>query len=293
MNTQSINDTAILTLHTHLIPFTLNPPSLPFIHLHQDVDMLRLCVAKKRPPISEKNKGKIPHGLYVRDIAEVRPGTLSNDFVKNFHRPADEDACFSIIGSESTLSLELPNKFTRDWFLERILLIADDVKSPEERTAIEMRRWGPNPRMNPADIGVAKHVMGLLMRGIQVIIHHASSRVVRGVLSYDQNYHTVVATPTERSLFGFGLASAQSLSVHDIADIRPGCHSLSFVRTKCNKTELCLSLIGTEGTLNFQFTSEDARNTFASKMRLFLQYMQTFLEDSQYQKSLLKRQPIL
>ena len=255
----------------------------------QDVDMLRICIAKKRPPISEKNKGKIPHGLYIRDIAEVRPGTLSNDFNKNSYQPHSEDSCFSVIGSETTLSLELPNKFTRDWFLERILLISDDVKSPEERKAIESRRWGPNPKMSPPDVSVAKHVMSLLLRGVQVIIHHPSSRVVKGVLSYDQNYHTVVATPTERSLFGFGLATAESLSVHDIADIRPGCHSLGFVRTKCNKAELCLSLIATAGTLNFQFSSEEVRNTFATKLRLFLQYMQTFLEDSQYQKSLLSR----
>ena len=49
-------------------------------------------------------------GLYMRDIAEVRGGFDSFDFKKNANAPLDPDLCLSLIGSERTISLELPGK---------------------------------------------------------------------------------------------------------------------------------------------------------------------------------------
>jgi hypothetical protein len=49
-------------------------------------------------------------GLYMRDIAEVRGGSDSYDFTKNTNAPTDPDLCLSLIGSERTISLELPGK---------------------------------------------------------------------------------------------------------------------------------------------------------------------------------------
>ena len=49
-------------------------------------------------------------GLYMRDIAEVREGFDSFDFKKNTNAPTDPDLCLSLIGSERTISLELPGK---------------------------------------------------------------------------------------------------------------------------------------------------------------------------------------
>lgn len=49
-------------------------------------------------------------GLYMRDVAEVRAGSDSFDFKKNSNPPIDPDHCLSLIGSERTISLELPGK---------------------------------------------------------------------------------------------------------------------------------------------------------------------------------------
>lgn len=46
----------------------------------------------------------------MRDIAEVRGGFDSYDFTKNTNAPTDPDLCLSLIGSERTISLELPGK---------------------------------------------------------------------------------------------------------------------------------------------------------------------------------------
>ena len=37
-----------------------------------DADILRICVEFTRPSLSDRAKGKVPYGLYIRDIAEVR-----------------------------------------------------------------------------------------------------------------------------------------------------------------------------------------------------------------------------
>jgi hypothetical protein len=81
-------------------------------------------VDDRRPTLIDRAKGKTSPGLYMRDIAEVRGGDFSYDFQKNVSRPANADLCLSLIGSERTISLELPGKMERDWFLERLQLVA-------------------------------------------------------------------------------------------------------------------------------------------------------------------------
>ena len=60
--------------------------------------------------MAERAMGKVPPGLYMRDIAEVRKGAESYDFKKNPDPPSDPDRCLSLIGTERTISLELPSK---------------------------------------------------------------------------------------------------------------------------------------------------------------------------------------
>jgi hypothetical protein len=78
-----------------------------------DSDILRFCVDDSRPTLIDRAKGKMPPGIYMRDIAEVRAGDESFDFRENMFRPADPECCLSLIGTERTLSLELPGKVTR------------------------------------------------------------------------------------------------------------------------------------------------------------------------------------
>lgn len=63
-----------------------------------------------RPSMAERAQGKIPPGLYLRDISEVREGADSFHFSRNKAPPKDPDNCLSLVGSELTISLELPSK---------------------------------------------------------------------------------------------------------------------------------------------------------------------------------------
>lgn len=64
----------------------------------------------RRPTLSEVQSGKVPPGVYIRDIAEVRVGLDSFDFRSSRDPPVDSDNCFTLIATERTISLELPSK---------------------------------------------------------------------------------------------------------------------------------------------------------------------------------------
>jgi hypothetical protein len=54
--------------------------------------------------------GKIAPGIYIRDISEIREGMNSYHFKNYSPRPTDEDRLLSIVGTEKTISLELPSQ---------------------------------------------------------------------------------------------------------------------------------------------------------------------------------------
>ena len=71
---------------------------------------MRVCVDDKRPTLIDRAKGKMSPGIYMRDIAEVRGGGDSHDFIMHSKPPTNPDFCLSLIGTERTISLELPGK---------------------------------------------------------------------------------------------------------------------------------------------------------------------------------------
>jgi hypothetical protein len=62
-----------------------------------------------RPTLVDRAKGKIPPGVYMRDIAEVRKGSNTFDFKSSQTPPEQDDHCLALIATERTLSLELPS----------------------------------------------------------------------------------------------------------------------------------------------------------------------------------------
>jgi len=77
-----------------------------------DSDIYRICFASTRATYKRISRGKIPHGIFLRDISEVRDGAKAFDFTANQTRPPYPNRCMSIIGSEMTMSLEYPSKVT-------------------------------------------------------------------------------------------------------------------------------------------------------------------------------------
>lgn len=72
--------------------------------------MYRICINSSRPTVAERLAGKIPPGVYLRDICEVRPGPDAVNFSRNSRQPNDLDHCLSLIGTEKTYSIEFPSK---------------------------------------------------------------------------------------------------------------------------------------------------------------------------------------
>ena len=76
----------------------------------QDSDIYRICVDTVRPSMADRAQGKIPAGLYLRDISEVRDGSDAYQFTHNKVPPRESDNCLTLVGSERTIALELPSK---------------------------------------------------------------------------------------------------------------------------------------------------------------------------------------
>lgn len=175
--------------------------------------MYRICIATTRPTVAERLAGKIPPGLYLRDICEVRPGPDSVNFRRNNKPPSEADHCLSLIGTEKTYSIEFPSKFSRDWFHKRFILLVDDVLSPEERSAKRFRLWAQMAEMTQTDIIQANQTQGLLQRGVVVVQHMHSGETRDAVLRYSSEDKRL--TVTSRSRGGIFSWSRDEVEVTD------------------------------------------------------------------------------
>ena len=78
----------------------------------QDSDILRLCVDVRRPTLADRAKGKVPPGIYMRDIAVILKGeeaAVSFDFADSSSPPRKPEQCLSLIATERAICLELPS----------------------------------------------------------------------------------------------------------------------------------------------------------------------------------------
>ena len=183
-------------------------------------------MAHTRPTLVEKAKGKVPYGLYIRDIAEVREGAEAFDFRCNPHAPMpeEEDFCMSLIGSECSICLQCPSKFARDWFVERFQALIDDILSEEEKEVRAKRNLSKLmlKDLTRQEIDSADQIRTLLIRGVQVIHHHPAGKIVRSYCVYDEENNRIVVQPMQKYWLTFLMPKIYSLHVSDIAEIRTG-----------------------------------------------------------------------
>ena len=192
----------------------------------------------------------------------------------------------SLIGSERSISLEYPSEFTRDWFLERFRLVQEDVMTIEEKSE-KIRVLATKERsIRHFDIESARKLVGQLRNGIKITIHHPTGKIYDALFTYDGARDSFVVTPVAKTAFGFGAPKLVSLSVQDVADIRPGIHSIGFVRTgSANQEAECFSIIGTECTIDLQI-NERGRNLFIEKLRILVNHIQANFTSGTYSGSL-------
>jgi len=196
-----------------------------------DSDIYRICVDSVRPSIAERAMGKIPPGIYLRDISEVREGIDTYNFKKNKKKPSDVDTCLSLIGSERTISLELPSKFTRDWFIQRFRLLAEDILVEQEKKIRKYKIWEHFRQLTPSETQLVNNLQSILERGVE-LLHHQSGKIEKSLLLFEAKTNTLFIEPINNAYFGFWSSrNAMRLNISDISEIRPGSHSFGFVKT--------------------------------------------------------------
>jgi len=236
-----------------------------------DSDIYRICVDAVRPNMADRAQGKIPPGLYLRDISEVREGSDSFQFMKNSIQPKEPDNCLSLVGSERTISLELPSKFTRDWFLARFRLLAEDILVEQEKRMRKYKLWENSKHLSQIELSGVDHLKTLLEGGIQVMHHQRSTgKIEQAVLKFDTQSNTLELKSLKAPGW-FSSSENAKLNVYDVSEIRPGSHSFGFVKTGSTEFDMeNLSIVGTETVLDLQLINNTARDLFAERFFNFV-----------------------
>lgn len=264
-----------------------------------DSEALRICVGENRLNVAAKKKEIVPDGVYIKDISEIREGCVAHAFAcypeKDFKR---NNRSLTIVATETCLSLELTSEDSRNWFLERLRLMADDMLSvPEIRNKrdrmrqIKVEYTDMYSNFTEEEIQTNTQLKELLVRGIQVN-HHFNGEVISSIITYDLASTSLVILPIAdavkeeesgywglvRKVFGYFMApivvkqsSVLTVALNDISDVRIGSHAYGFVLTNStDKHEQCLSIIGSQATISVELSSETVRNIFADRLRKFI-----------------------
>ena len=144
----------------------------------------------------------------------------------------------------------------------------------------------PVPRLNTQDrrmMQQMQHFQEVLLRGMEVIYHsssafsHKSQAAViwlgLGTNPVDgQKAPRVYIAPKKRKT---SKGSERGIWVDDLAEIRPGINSDVYLRAPNATTERiankCYSIIGSEGTLDLEVKSAEARDAVVSRWVLWMQ----------------------
>jgi myosin heavy subunit len=210
-------------------------------------------------------------GLYLRDISQVRPGCNTQAFLKSRQHAPPADKCFSLIGTERTLDMEMPTAFVRDRVVAKfnLLLKALSPVSPRKLTG--------------EDASLMAHFQEVLIRGMEVVAHSSSSfsqhKTAKNVLwlgdGVNVNGETAAKLYLANKKRKISKGTERGLWLEDMAECRPGINSDVFFKAPDNVTQAiankCFSVIGSECTLDLEVKSGEARNAVVHRFQLWLQ----------------------
>jgi len=181
---------------------------------------------------------------------------------------------------ERTISLEMPDKFARDWFLERFRLLMTDIMSESENLIRKYKPWYYNTRNTlPMDNKALDQIYvlkRLLIKGIEVVHHQFDGTITKSVFKYIESNGLIELKTSYVNMFGFVSYSYKRCKLLDIAELRPGTHSYGFVQTDfvSNHAET-LSIISSECCMDLEFIDQRARDLFIHRFHMFLQLYST------------------
>ena len=240
--------------------------------LWMEAELYRLCCDKERPNIKMRAKGIIPCGIYLRDVADIREGLDAFPFLNADTKPSNPDSCFSLVGSERTISLELP-KGSRDWLLTRLRLITEEILVDDERKNRKYKIWENMNLLNNEERKQAENMAALLERGIELTQHDATGEIRPGsLLTFDKIAKRFAIRKTYTTMMGFWTKLfEQTLDIGDVSEIRRGSQSWVFVRTEStNMDDVTLAIIGSKATLNIQMATKPERDELTERLFVFV-----------------------
>jgi len=214
-------------------------------------------------------------GLYLRDISQVRSGCNTVAFKKSQAHDPPTDKCFSLIGTERTLDMEMPTAFVRERVVAKFNLLLKALSPVPQR------------KLSSDDASLMAHFQEVLIRGMEVVVHtsttFASHKSTKNVLwlaqgSRPENGDTAprlyLATKKRKTNTG----KEKGLWLDDMAECRPGINSDVFFKAPDNVTtniaNKCFSIIGSETTFDLEVKSPEARNAVVHRFQLWLQQIQ-------------------
>ena len=169
-------------------------------------------------------------------------------------------------------------------FLPRNPIHSPQVAERRQRA----RKHGLLATLSPEESNAATQMMALLKRGIQILHHNKAGRVVRSNVHYNSESMRLEVTPADVGFFWSVVQSVTggpsnlpaSLHMGDVVEIRLGAHAYGFVASdSTDKGQECMTVVGTEGTLDLQLATGNARDLFAAKLRIFVTYWELHIAE--------------
>lgn len=100
--------------------------------------------------------------------------------------------------------------------------------------------------------------------------HHPNGKTILSDLFFLEDSARFEVVPAEND--GVFNKKNIGLQLGDITEIRPGTHSLGFIRTDSSERQAeCMSLIGSENCIDFQVPTNKGRDMLLHKLVLFVE----------------------
>lgn len=224
-------------------------------------------------------------GVYISDIAEIRPPTENAYTFKQMKIPRHcegKNCLFSIIASEKSVSMGAKTPDQCIFIVSGLKLITECTIPTDVKKMRGKEQWTHGRfmilrggRVTMADISAVQQFKSNLKRGIEVMKFKANGRKDRRMLRMDEEETrlTLSLIRGESLCFGCSVATAfngmvhkpeKGIDIEDIAEIRPGYEAFLFSIQDpiLNPAEegFAVSIIGSECTMSLVLNSKEERN---------------------------------
>lgn len=232
-------------------------------------------------------------GIYISDIAEVRPPTENSFTFKamKIPRKCEGRMClFTIIASERSISMGAKNPKDCQRIVQGLKLITECVIPSHIKHERGKEDWTQGKlmilragRLTNADLTGIESFKLKLQRGVEILYCRLNGRRVVKFLNLDAECERLILTnQAKRSSYcGFWTsmfeAPPEGIDMEDISEIRPGFQAYAFSTQQPaplpSDADRAVTIIGSETTLSFLMRSGSDRDVFVSHFHCMIRLL--------------------